>query len=339
MTTRKDYGTQYDRLYVAVVTPYQEGGFAVDERALRELLRYFMQPSFREAGGGIIINPEAGELFYLTREEKRRNVEIAMEECGGKIPVFAGVLDLTTEDAVKVAVDAKKAGVDGVFIIPPIGAMDVTSSWNAEKYPEVWVDMAKAIVDAVDLPAIAHPVASPSPTFGIGLPLSATLKMLEEVPNFVGWKMTYSYEGYRVLARAFRSLDRHVGILGATAVYFHEALATGQFDGTVTGAFCYAMEPMIDHIKAWRRLDVPAAREIWEAGLAELQEYIYSEYSRLHIRYKAATWLRGLIPHPFMRPPLPKPKKEEILTLKKLLAGAGLDVIADREVEKVIGQL
>ncbi|MBC7341589.1 MAG: dihydrodipicolinate synthase family protein [Clostridia bacterium] len=335
----QDYGTQYDRLYVAVVTPYKKDSFEVDESALRKLLRYFMQPKFRDAGGGIIINPEAGEVFYLTREEKRRNVEIAVEECGGKVPVFAGVIALTTDEAVQVAVDAKKVGADGLFLCPPIGAMDVTTSWNAERYPEVWVDMAKAIVDAADLPAIAHPVASPTPTFGIGLPLSATLKMVNEVPNFVGWKMTYSYEGYRIIARALRSLNRHVGVFGAPAVYFHEALATGQFDGTVTGSFCYAMEPMIDHIEAWRRSDVQTARKIWDAGLAELQEYVYSEYARLHVRYKTATWLRGLIPHPLMRPPLPRPKKEEILTLKKLLAGAGLSVIPDFEVEKVLGQL
>ena len=107
--TMDRYGTKFDRLFVTVVTPYKED-LTVDEPALRKLLQYFMQPKFRDAGGAIIINPACGEIFYLTREEKRRNVEIAIEECGGKVPVFAGVFDLRTEDAVKVAIDAKKAG-------------------------------------------------------------------------------------------------------------------------------------------------------------------------------------------------------------------------------------
>jgi dihydrodipicolinate synthase/N-acetylneuraminate lyase len=313
--------------------------YAVDEPALRKLLKYFMQPKFREAGGAIIINPEAGELFCLSRQEKRRNIEIAQEECGGKVPIFAGVIDLTTEDAVKVAVDAKELGVDGIFLMPPLGSMDITTSWNAEKYPEVFVDMAKAEVEAVDLPAIVHPVGSASPTFGIGLPLTATLAMCKEIPNIVGWKMTYSYPGGIIIAKALRALDRHVGILRASGRFFHEYLATDYFDGTVTGAFNYAMESMIDHINAWRRRDVDEACRIWKAGLEDLHEYVYSDYSRLHVRYKAATWLRGLIPLPFMRPPMPKPRKEEISTLRRLLAKAELSVIPEGDVKRVMSQL
>lgn len=336
----KDYNQdkEYDRLYVALLTPYKED-YKVDEQALRKFLRYFMQPKFVEAGGAIIINPEAGELFYLDRKEKRRNVEIAMEECGGKVPIFAGTIDLRTEDAVKVAVDAKEVGVDGVFLMPPIGCMDITISWNAEKYPEVFLDLAKAQLDAVDLPAIVHPVGSPSPAFGVGLPPAATMRMCRELPNIVGWKMTYSYPGSITIAKALRSLDRHVGILRATARFFHENLATGYFDGTVTGSFNFAMEAMIDHIGAWRRNDTDEACRIWSSGLADLQEFVYSDYSRLHVRYKLATWLRGLIPLPFMRPPVPKPRKEEVVTLKALLAKADLSVIPERDVEKIITQL
>ena len=332
------FGTKYDRLFVAVMTPMKED-YAIDEPGLRKLLQYFMQPKFREAGGAIIINPEAGELFCLTRQEKRRNIEIAQEECGGKVPIFAGVLDNTTEGAVKVAVDAKELGVDGIFLMPPVGSMDITTSWNAEKYPEVFVEMAKAEVDAVDLPAIVHPVGSASVAFGIGLPLVATMRMCKEIPNIVGWKMTYSYPGGITIAKALRTLDRHVGILRASARFFHENLVTDYFDGTVTGSFNYAMESMIDHINAWRRRDFEEACRIWKGGLADLHEYVYGDYSRLHVRYKIATWLRGLIPLPFMRPPMPKPRKEEVAALRELLAKAGLSVIPAKDSDRIMTQL
>lgn len=332
------FGTKFDRLFVAVVTPFKENE-EVDERALRKLLQYFMQPRFMDAGGAIVINPEAGDIFYLTREEKKRNVEIAMEECGGKVPVFAGVVDLRTADSVKVAIDAKEVGADGIFLMPPMGAIDVTLSWNADKYPEVWLDMAKAQVDAVDLPAIVHPTASPSPLFGIGLPLEATLKMCREIPNIVGWKMVYAYPGWVLVARALRALERRVAVLGASAHYFHENLATGYFDGTVTGSFNYAMEPMIDHINAWRRGDIHEANRIWKSGLENLQYYIYADYGRLHVKYKAAAWLRGLVPLPFMRAPMPRPTREEILTLRELLAGFGVSLIPEGDVNRVTAQL
>lgn len=332
------FGKKFDRLYVAVMTPYKEN-YEVNELALRKLLQYFMQPKFINAGGGIIINPEAGEVFYLSREEKRRNVEIAVEECGGKVPIFAGALDIRTEDAVKVAIDAKEAGADGLFLMPPMGLGDITVAWDPDKYPEVWIDMAKAEVEAVDLPAIVHPTAPFSPAFGVGLPLGATLQMIREIPNIIGWKIVYNYHGSVTISRALRALDRHVAILVATANTFHEHLANGYLDGTVNGAFCYAMEPMLDHINAWRRRDIDEACRIWNSGLADLQHYVYSEFSRLHTKYKAACWLRGLIPLPFMRPPQPKPRKKEILTLRELLTKMGLNVIPEEEVKRILATL
>ncbi len=327
---------EFERLFVAATTPYRPGTWAVDEAALREHLRYFLRPSFVETGSAVVVGTEVGDVFYLTREEKRRNVEIAVEECGGKVPVVAGVIAPTTEECVAVARDAREAGADGILLIPPMGTHDITSSWNAELYPEVWIDMAKEICDAVDLPAITHPVASPHPRYGEGLPLGATLRMCTEIPQIVAWKMTYSYPGYRVIARALRRFPRRIAILAASAVYFHEELATGQFDGAVSGAFLYAMEPMVEHVRAWRRGDLDAARRIWDSGLAELHEYVYADMSRLHVRYKLASWLRGLIPEPFMRPPMPKPGPDEARTLRALLQGAGLEVIDESNVDRII---
>jgi hypothetical protein len=58
---------------------------------------------------------------------------------------------------------------------------------------------------------------------------------------------------------------------------------------------------------------------------------VLRRYRRLHIRYKTATWLRGLIPNPFMRSPMPKPRQEEIDTLYGLLKDLRFDVIEARE--------
>src|SRR5450432_4171947 len=180
----------FHRLFAAVITPF-DNNCKVDEAGLRAHLRYFLQPKFVDAGGAILINPEAGELFYLSRQEKLRNIEIAMEECGGKVPVVAGIIAPTTRESIADARDAKAAGVDGIFLMPPMGSMDITTAWDSEKYPEVWLDMAKEICDAVDLPAITHPVTTPSAKYGSGLPLGPTIKMCQEIPQIVGWKMTY----------------------------------------------------------------------------------------------------------------------------------------------------
>jgi 4-hydroxy-tetrahydrodipicolinate synthase len=146
----------------------------------------------------------------------------------------------------------------------------------------------------------------------------------------VGWKMTYMYDGFRIIAKGLRGLDRHVAVIGALASRFHEYKATGMFDGTLSGFWNFALDPMLNHLEAWDRKDIDQARKIWDGGLSQLHEYV-ADMGRLHIRYKTATWLCGLIPHPFMRAPMPKPLQHEIDTLYGLLKNLGIPVIDTKE--------
>ncbi len=322
--------TVADHLFVAVLLPYDRA-LKVDEAAYRRFLRHFLDNErFVRMGGGLCINPEAGEIFYLTREEKRRVLEIAMEEINGKVPVLAGTWAITTEETVETAKDCKALGVDGIFVTPPGGAQDVTSCWDADTYPEIWLDQIIAQDRVVDLPIVTHPVGGAKPPFNPGLPLVATLKICREVKNVVGWKMTYMYDGVRIIANGLRSLDRHVAVMGALASRFHEYKATGMFDGTLSGFWNFALDPMLDHLEAWDRNDVVQARKIWDGGLSQLHDYV-ADMGRLHIRYKTATWLCGLIPNPFMRAPMPKPLQSEIDTLYRLLKKVGIPVIDMKE--------
>ena len=335
----KNSGTKWDRIFTAVVVPYKRGTFEIDYGAYRKLLRYFLQPKFVDAGGAIIVNPEAGEIFYLSYEEKKKIVEIAVEEVAGKVPLFAGAIDATTEGIVRDAVTAKKAGVDGIFFIPPMGSGDITYAWNPEKYPEVWIDIARAIDKAVNLPIIVHPTSGVNPMYGVGLPVGPTLKMCNAVRNIVGWKMTYNYPGWKTVGEGLRSLDHHVAILGAPSDLWHVFLMLEMFDGTVNGGLNYGMEPMIDHIQAWKRNDLMEARRIWNAGLGKLNDFVYADYARLHVRYKIGAWLRGFLAHPFMRPPQPQAKKEEIKQMAALLKGTGLKIVGESEIKQILSKL
>ncbi|MES2941297.1 MAG: dihydrodipicolinate synthase family protein [Pseudomonadota bacterium] len=314
-----------DVCYAAVLLPFTPD-LKVDEQAYRKFIQHFLKnPRFRERGG-LCINPEAGEIFTLTREEKRRVLEIAMEENNGAVPLIAGTWALATSEVVDTARDAKALGVDGIFVTPPGGAQDITSCWDATQYPEVWADQIKAQDRVVDLPIITHPVTGSSAPFTPGLPVEAVVAICNEIPNIVGWKMTYGYDGFRIVGKALRKLPRRVSVMAALASRFHEYRATDMFDGTLSGFWNYGMDPMLDHLDAWDRRDIDGACKIWEGGLSQLHEYV-ADMGRLHVRYKVATWLCGLIPSPLMRPPMPAPKQIEIDTIYELLKAAGLAVI------------
>jgi len=314
-----------DHLFTAIMLPYDRR-LKIDEQAYRQFIRYYLRERRFLQQGGLCVNPEAGEIFYLTRQEKRRVLEIAMEEAFGKVPIIAGTWAITTEETVETAKDAKAIGAQGIFVTPPGGAQDVTSCWDADNYPEVWLDQIKEQDRAVNLPIITHPVGGAKPPFNPGLPLGATMRICREVPNVVGWKMTYMYDGFKIIANGLRSLNRHVAVMGAMAVRFHEYKACGTFDGTLSGFWNFALEPMLDHLEAWDNKDLDRANAIWNGGLYQLQDYI-CDMGRLHIRYKIATWLRGLIPSPLMRPPMPMPRQEEIDAIYRLLKNLKLSVI------------
>lgn len=315
-----------EHYYAAVLVPYDER-FNIHERAFRGLIRSFVEEPRFLRNGGLIVNPEAGEIFFLTRAEKRRLVEIALEEVQGKMPVFAGTWATTTKEVVETARDAKSLGAHGIFVVPPGLGAELGTSWDADAHPEAWLDQIQAQVRAVDLPIIPHPTGGSHAPFLPGIPLQATLRICREVPNVVGWKMTYNYDGARLIAKGLRSLDRHVAILAAHASRFQEYRAnTDMMDGTLTGCWMYALGPMLDHLEAWDNGDVALATKIWLGGLRELHEYV-DDRSRHHLRYKIGLWLRGLIPNPYMRAPMPLPEQVEIETMYRLMKAAGIDVI------------
>ncbi|MGD8165930.1 dihydrodipicolinate synthase family protein [Herbiconiux sp. P16] len=327
--------TPFQQLFITPVLPFAEDG-SIDEPGYRKLLQTFLTDENVAAGVAIIANPEAGELFTLDRDERTRVIQIVQDEVNGRAPVLAGVIHVTTAGMVECAKDAAALGVDGLFVFPPIGAGDITLSWDPDAYPEVFIDVLKAITAEVDLPIVIHPVGRFSAAYGPGLSAGMTRKVIEEVPQVVGWKMTYNYDGYREITRVLRAADRPVGIYAALGKYMHENLANEAFDGTSSGAFNYAVEPMVEHITAWRNGDVARATAIWVGGLAALHEFVFADFGRLHVRYKIATWLRGFIANPLMRAPMPMPRRSEIAELQRLIAEAGLSLIPQSDVDAFI---
>ena len=81
----------------------------------------------------------------------------SLEELGDKTIVFSGVMQTTTKACVEEAKALKSLGVHGLFLMPPIGTIDIVAAWDPEKNPEVWIDQLRTIADAVNLPVIIHP--------------------------------------------------------------------------------------------------------------------------------------------------------------------------------------
>jgi 1-pyrroline-4-hydroxy-2-carboxylate deaminase len=67
---------------------------------------------------GLIVLGTVGENNSLEPEEKRAVLKAACEVAAGRVPVIAGVSEMTTTRAITFARDAERIGVDGLMALP-----------------------------------------------------------------------------------------------------------------------------------------------------------------------------------------------------------------------------
>lgn len=111
-----------------------------------------------------------GVMPYLNDEEKEAITEATVEQVKGRVPILAGVSNLTTERTIYHAKAAEKAGVDAVMIIP-------MSYWKLSD--DEIVKHYDAVASKISIPIMAY--NNPATA---GIDMSPTLlKRILEIPN------------------------------------------------------------------------------------------------------------------------------------------------------------
>jgi 4-hydroxy-tetrahydrodipicolinate synthase len=101
-----------------------------------------------EAGAhGLILLGTVGENCSLEYAEKLEVLRAAVDHVAGRVPVLTGVAECTTALACRFAADARKAGVDGLMVLP---AMVYKSD------PRESVAHFRAVARATDLPIMVY---------------------------------------------------------------------------------------------------------------------------------------------------------------------------------------
>jgi 4-hydroxy-tetrahydrodipicolinate synthase len=95
------------------LTPASTAG-RVDTDALQRLVARIVEAKADSVG----LLGSTGTYMYLSREERRRAVEAAVECVAGKLPVVVGVGALRTDEAQALARDAASAGADALLLAP-----------------------------------------------------------------------------------------------------------------------------------------------------------------------------------------------------------------------------
>ena len=116
-----------------------------------------------------------GEGYILTKDEKKRILEIVVEESKGRVPIYAGTGCPGTRDTIELSLIAKSIGVDALSIITPYFA--------AASQEELYIHFYE-IAKVVDIPIVLYNI--PART---GNSLSPdTVGKLSEIENIAGVK-------------------------------------------------------------------------------------------------------------------------------------------------------
>ena len=124
----------------ALITPLDEKG-NVSEKATRKLIDFVIDGGVH----GVFVIGTTGEFYGLTYEEKRRLMEITVDQVKGRVPVYAGTGGITTRECIELTKIAEDCKVDAVSVLTP---MFITPNQN-ELYEHY-----KAIAASTSLPVI-----------------------------------------------------------------------------------------------------------------------------------------------------------------------------------------
>ena len=102
------------------ITPMDPAG-RVDTDSLRQLVRRLVEAQV----DAVCVLGSTGSYPFLSREQRRRAIEAAVAELAGRLPLFAGVGALRTDDAISFAQDAAAAGV-ALGLLAPVSYTPLT---------------------------------------------------------------------------------------------------------------------------------------------------------------------------------------------------------------------
>lgn len=154
----------------AATTQFDET-LAVDIPATRRV----QDALVRDGVHGMIVIGTVGENNSLEREEKLAVIASAAEAAGGRIPVIAGVSELTTPRACAFAEAAEKAGATGLMVLPAMVYVPAEHELEAH---------FRAVAASTSLPVMLY---NNPPAYRVSIG-ARTLANLADVPNIVAVK-------------------------------------------------------------------------------------------------------------------------------------------------------
>jgi len=259
---------------------------SVDEPGLRRLVQHLLRGGVH----GIFAMGSTGEFAALADHERRRGLEIVVDEVGGKVPVLAGVGDSSTRRALQRVEEAQAAGVDGLVAILPY-YHQVNNMVEAKEHFE-------AIAQAASLPVMLYNIPQ---RVGVSLTVEA-VSDLRQTAQVAGIKD--SSEDFNRFQAILRMESAAFRVFQGSELQAAVSLLMGAH-GAVLGIANLVPKLCVALYEAARNDRVEQVREINRA-LSELNRIYWLEGSSPIGSLKAALEMIGVC-QPYPARPMSRP--------------------------------
>lgn len=294
--------TPFTGVGTALITPFTPSG-AVDEAAVRRLAR-------RQIDNGVhFLVPcgTTGESPTLNVDERRRIVELVVEEAAGRVPVLAGAGGYDTREVADAARAMERAGAHGLLSVTP---------YYNKPTPEGLFQHYSAVGDATRLPIVLYNV--PGRT-GCNID-AATCARLATIPTVIGVKEASG--NMQQMAEVVRAVPEDFIVLSGDDALTLPLMAIGG-RGIISVASNEIPAEMSEMVEAAERGDFAAARRI-HARLLPLLVGNFVESNPGPVKFAMAAM--GLCDEVYrlpMVPPRPASREKMLALLKELGLPAG----------------
>ena len=281
----------------ALITPFTTSG-SLDEPAVRRLAK-------RQVDAGIhFLVPcgTTGETPTLSPVERRRIVEICVEEANGRALVLAGAGGYDTHEVMHAAAEMEKAGAHGLLSVTP---------YYNRPTPEGLYQHYKAIAESTSLPIVVYNV--PGRT-GCNVE-PATLVRLAGIKNIVGVKEASG--NVSQMAEICRAVPKDFIVLSGDDAITLPLMAIGG-RGIISVVSNEVPAEMVQLVESAERGDFAGARH-WHEKLLPIMQINFIESSPGPVKFAMAAM--GLCEGTYrlpMVPPRPASQEKILGVLKDL---------------------
>ena len=113
----KDYARENMRgIWAAALNPFADD-LSLDEAGLRANIRHWIDDLDIQ---GLFIAGKQGEYFSMSLAERKRNFDIAVEECAGQAGVIVSVSDQSFDTVLDLSLHAQDCGADYIVVHAPV---------------------------------------------------------------------------------------------------------------------------------------------------------------------------------------------------------------------------